>query len=125
MLDKKDESIFFFDDFVIKFFSNSTVNKNRVTRAYNLGDLVPEMIDSTENFYKYKKAEGKLFSKSVNSQTFNSFLEWTQNNLWLPKSNNNFKDSCKDFYITKTIKRINQYLQETPESEIINGEPYL
>jgi choline kinase len=122
VLDKVDESIFFFDNFVIKFFSNSTVNKNRVARAYNLGDLVPEMINSTENFYKYKKAEGKLFSKSVNSQTFGSFLEWTQNNLWIPKSNNNFKDSCKDFYITKTIKRINQYLQETPESEIINGE---
>jgi hypothetical protein len=64
VLDKVDESIFFFDNFVIKFFSNSTVNKNRVARAYNLGDLVPEMINSTENFYKYKKAEGKLFSKS-------------------------------------------------------------
>jgi choline kinase len=122
VLDKKDESIFFFDDFVIKFFYDTTINNNRVSRAYNLQNLVPEIIDSTNNFYKYKKAEGNLFSKSVNKNSFLNFLKWTQNNLWVPKSNNNFKDSCKDFYITKTIKRINQYLLETTESEIINGE---
>jgi NDP-sugar pyrophosphorylase family protein len=47
VLDKKDESIFFFDNFVIKFFANSTINKNRVTRANNLKGLVPNIIDST------------------------------------------------------------------------------
>jgi choline kinase len=124
VLDKVDESIFFFDEFVIKFFSNSTVNKNRVTRAYNLGDLVPEMIDSTENFYKYKKAEGKLFSKSVNSNTFNDFLEWAKSDLWeyaIP-SEDNFKEKCYDFYITKTKQRISQYLKHNVENNQINGQ---
>ena len=122
VLDKKDESIFFFEDFVIKFFANSEINKNRVVRAEYLKGLVPEIIDSTENFYKYKKAEGKLFSKSVKRKSFLKFLEWTDTELWTPKPNVDFKNKCFDFYITKTKKRITEYLKETPEPDFINGE---
>jgi len=122
VLDKKDESIFFFDDFVIKFFADPTINQNRVNRALKLKGLVPDIIDSTENFYKYKKAEGKLFSKSVTRKKFIDFLEWTKENLWIPKSNNNFKHSCQDFYITKTIKRINQYLLDSQDVDTVNNE---
>jgi hypothetical protein len=122
VLDKVDESIFFFNNFVIKFFANSTINKNRVTRAFNLGDLVPKIIDSTENFYKYEKAEGKLFSKSVNSQTFNKFLNWAKANLWLETPDITFKEKCYDFYITKTKKRIAQYLENNIENNQINGQ---
>lgn len=122
VLDKKDESIFFFEDFVIKFFADSVINKNRVDRAFKLKGLVPDIIDSTENFYKYKKAEGKLFSKSVTRKKFIDFLEWTKENLWTSKPNNNFQDSCQDFYITKTIKRINQYLLESQDVDMVNNE---
>ena len=122
VLDKVDESIFFFDNFVIKFFSNSTISKNRVTRAFNLENLVPKILDSTENFYKYQKAEGKLFSKSVNSKSFNNFLNWTQTNLWIEKSDGDFKKKCYDFYITKTKQRVTQYLKNNKESNQINGQ---
>jgi choline kinase len=123
VLDKKDESIFFFDEFVIKFFADSIINQNRVTRANNLKGLVPEIIGSTENFYKYKKAEGKLFAKSANRSKFLTFLEWTNKNLWISKSDPDFKSKCYDFYITKTKKRINQYLENKPDkAEYINGE---
>ena len=90
VLDKDNESIYFFDDFVIKFFSDSNINQNRVKRALMLKELVPNILDSTPNFYKYKKAKGNLFSKSVNENTFNSFLDWTKNNLWEFKPTDNF-----------------------------------
>jgi choline kinase len=122
VLDKKDESIFFFDNFVIKFFSNPVINKNRVIRAYNLKGLVPEIIDSTDNFYKYKKANGNLFSKSVKVNTFLNFLNWSKNNLWINKIDPNFKDKCFKFYIEKTKQRISDYLKDTPETNIINNE---
>ena len=122
VLDKVDESIFFFDNFIIKFFSNSTISKNRVTRALNLGNLVPNMLDSTENFYKYQKAEGKLFSKSVNSESFNKFLKWTETNLWVETLDANFKDKCYDFYITKTKQRVAQYLKNNKENNQINEQ---
>lgn len=122
VLDKKDESIFFFENFVIKFFADSIINNNRVIRANNLKGLVPEIIGSTENFYKYEKVEGQLFAKSVREHKFLSFLKWVKHNLWINKNKSNFKDSCYDFYINKTKKRLSQYLKDNPESDQINGE---
>ena len=123
VLDKDNESIYFFNDFIIKFFSNKEINKNRVKRALMLNGLVPKIINSTLNFYKYKKAEGNLFAKSVNENTFNSFLGWTENNLWKFKPTNNFNKKCFDFYVIKTNERINQYLDGKPDtSETINGK---
>lgn len=121
VLDKKDESIFFFDDFIIKFFSDKTINANRVKRGIQLKHLVPEIIGSSNNFYKYKKAEGKLFSKSVNVDKFKKFLDWTYENLWIT-SDSSIDDKCYDFYINKTKKRLSQYLNSnTDTTETING----
>ena len=123
VLDKLNESIYFFDDFVIKFFSDSNINNNRVKRALKLNGLVPDIIDSSSNFYKYKKINGNLFAKSVNEKTFKLFLKWAKNNLWKPKIPINFIQKCSDFYVLKTHKRINQYLNGKPDkAEIINGE---
>ena len=123
VLDKKDESIFFFDEFVIKFFYDKTINKNRVSRAYNLKGLVPKVIGATDNFYKYTKAEGKLFSKSVTKSKFIKFLDWSNQNLWVFKVDPNIETKCYDFYITKTKKRISQFLNNVQDKEeYINGE---
>jgi NDP-sugar pyrophosphorylase family protein len=123
VLDKNNESIYFFNDFVIKFFSDKNINKNRIERASMLNGLVPDILGSTQNFYKYKKAEGDLFAKSVNESTFNSFLNWAEDNLWKLKTTDDFNQKCFEFYILKTNKRINQYLEKKPDtSEVINGE---
>ena len=123
VLDKNNESIYFFDDFIIKFFSDTNINKNRVKRASMLKGLVPNILNSTQNFYKYEKSKGNLFAKSVNENTFNSFLNWSEHNLWKFRSTDNFNQKCFNFYITKTNKRINQYLNGKPDiSETINGE---
>jgi NDP-sugar pyrophosphorylase family protein len=121
VLDKKDESIFFFEDFVIKFFANSNISKDRVQRTAYLNGLVPNIINSSENFYKYKKVKGKLFSKSVNAQKFKKFLTWSQNNLWTNEHRDvNFNQDCYKFYIDKTLERIKLYLSEFPDSTSIN-----
>jgi len=123
VLDKKNESIFFFDDFVIKFFHDSKINNNRVARANKLKGLVPDILDYSENFYKYKKSEGFLFSKSVNKNKFSNFLNWTKSNLWISRTDLTFKDKCYDFYINKTKKRILNYLNSNVDKEeYINGE---
>jgi choline kinase len=123
VLDKTDESIFFFDDFVIKFFANETINKNRVIRGKLLNGLVPKIIDSTDNFYKYEKAEGELFSKSVNEVTFRGLLDWAKDELWVPHKDHSIKNKCHIFYVRKTMARVDKYLNGQPDKEeIINGE---
>lgn len=122
VLDKSNESIYFFDNFIIKFFSDSIINKNRVDRALKLYPLVPQILGSTKNFFKYKKAEGKLFSKSVNEKSFSKFLDWANNNLWVRSNKNSFNSDCYKFYIDKSLNRISQYLKENNDPSSINGE---
>ena len=122
ILDKRDESIFLFEDFVIKFFSSPSIIENRVKRAEKLKGIVPNIISHSENFYKYQKSLGKLFSRSVNESSFLQFLNWSQENLWIKKEVQKFSDQCYKFYIEKTNKRVSQYLEEKKEPDIINNK---
>jgi NDP-sugar pyrophosphorylase family protein len=122
VLEKKQESIYFFDDFVIKFFSDSKINLNRVARAELLSGLVPKIIDYRNNFYKYELADGDLLSSAVNVPVFKNYLNWVKNNLWIPKEAGDFESTCHNFYINKTNKRIKMFLDETDDKETtING----
>ena len=71
ILDKVDESIFLFDDFVIKFFHNETICENRVERGNKLGSLTPKILGSTKNFYKYEYSIGGLLADCVDVPLFN------------------------------------------------------
>ena len=123
VLDKNDESIYFIDDFVFKFFANSEVNESRVRRAEDLKNLTPKIIASSENFFKYKKVQGKLFAQSANEKSFTVFLDWLKTNLWTPIPTENFKSKCKQFYLDKTKDRVLKYLgNKTDQQKQINGE---
>jgi choline kinase len=118
ILDKVDESIFIFEDFVIKFFYDKNVCSNRVERCKYLNPLTPTLIDYRENFYKYEYSEGKLLSKAVNEELFLNFLNWSKENLWIIKSKNNeFKKKCEQFYFDKTMQRIERYLEQENDKD--------
>jgi len=124
VLDKDDESIFFFKDTVIKFFSDKNICKNRILRGKSLSEenLTPVIIDSRDNFYKYKKANGIVFSDVASYITFNNFLEWAMLNLWKPVECDNFNDLCKNFYYNKTLLRVEQYLNKyNDDQHMLNG----
>jgi len=125
LLDKIDESLYIFDEFVIKFFNDEKIIKNRVERAKILGDLVPKILDVKNNFYKYEYVKGDLLSENINNIKIEKFLIWLKNNLWKTIENNDdFYDICKNFYIDKTHKRLQQLfkiLNITDQEDIING----
>jgi choline kinase len=125
LLDKEDESIFLFDDFVVKFFANKDTCRNRVLRAESLGSLVPQLQISTENFYRYKYADGDLLSHCINDEKIKKLLNWSKENLWIPRNKNpEFQKICEDFYFTKTKNRIKDFQLKNrliDEELIING----
>lgn len=127
ILDKPEESIFIFEDFVIKFFQDKSIVKNRIERAILLGDLVPNIIDFKNNFYKYEYVSGQTLSKTVNEKRFLEFLDWCDSNLWIkqsPEDPGKFKSICKKFYVDKTKKRIQSFLDSNnlkDKKDLING----
>jgi hypothetical protein len=125
LLDKDDESIFIFEDFVIKFFNNENICANRVARALELKDVTPSIISSSKNFYKYEYAKGELLASCVNTNIFSDFLKWSKNNLWKSKGvDQDFKKICYDFYFDKTQKRVSTFQSNNKifdKKLIING----
>jgi dTDP-glucose pyrophosphorylase len=124
VLDKDDENIFIFDDFVIKFFYNKKICSDRVLRTNNLSDLVPTLLDSSENFYKYKFVHADLLSDTVTLVKFINLLSWVDKNLWIKKEDSNYKSNALSFYKDKTIKRIDKFLDKyniEDKYDIING----
>lgn len=125
LLDKIDESIFLFDDFVIKFFYDSNICQNRIKRCNELNNLTPKLIDYRENFYKYEYAKGELLSTCVTENLFKSFLKWSVNNLWVINGKSeNFKEICEEFYLNKTHKRLEKFYSKYSIKDdpiIING----
>ncbi len=127
-LDKNEESIFLFDNFVIKFFNDEKIVKERIERASILSNLVPNIDGKAKNFYRYKYIKGELYSEVVNPTDFSIFLKWSQKNLWTKTkkvSNKKFKNTCRKFYHDKTIERIQKFLKDNAmedEKHTINGE---
>jgi NDP-sugar pyrophosphorylase family protein len=126
-LDKVDESLFFFNGFAIKFFSDSEKVRNRVCRGEILGDLVPRTLEVRTNFYKYEYVKGERYSDIVTSEDLEYLISWAQDKLWIPSNevtSVQFKKICRDFYEQKTKERIQKFLGKSglkDEQTKING----
>tara|TARA_R110000868_G_scaffold2821_2_gene19532 strand:+ start:1479 stop:3023 length:1545 start_codon:yes stop_codon:yes gene_type:complete len=124
VLDKEDENIFIVNNFVIKFFHNKKICYDRVLRTKSLGNLVPKLLDSTENFYKYEYINADLMSDVVDRDKFSKLLEWSNHNLWVEREQENFYSNALSFYKDKTLLRIEKFLDKhnlTDNVDIING----
>ena len=123
VLDKVRENIYVLEGSVIKFFYDPTFSLKRVRRASILGDLVPKIMGSKKNFFRYEYVKGNLFSKTVNPISMKKFLGWCQDNMWSKGNGKDISDECERFYFEKTIKRAKLHLGEKKDmSSKINGK---
>ncbi len=128
ILDKQTESIFLFSDFVIKFFTEPTMVKERVRRAHHLAPLVPRIEGANAHFYRYAHVTGDLYADVANPRDFQRFLQWAKLHLWRPArevSDKKFKAICRTFYETKTRERVAEFLRTRhiiDRVDRINGE---
>ncbi len=116
VLDKDEESIFIFDKFVIKFFSDEDFLKRRVARAKVLKGLVPKIEGYGKNFYRYKYVEGEVLSKLIDEGSFDDFLDWSRRFLWKKDNETSkvkFNEICNDFYLVRTRQRLIKFRQMT------------
>lgn len=122
LLDKEDESIYLFEDCVIKFFSKNSVCYNRVERAKDLQGLVPELLDVTDNFYKYKYAQGDELSKVVKPDTIKALIEWAQSKLWqyVNVNHEEYRRVAYNFYYKKTLERISLFEKKNSFAQLKN-----
>jgi hypothetical protein len=131
-LDKPGEEIYFHDDYVVKYFYNPLMVKGRVERAALLGELVPDVVASSVNFYKYTFVPGEDFFRLADPNTHvPALLDFAQSRLWrdvpLDEAGRaRFRNACETFYRRKTESRLRElYNNLTIEDQrcTINGLP--
>jgi choline kinase len=131
ILPKPDEAIWFIDDKVIKYSDNKSFIKDRVERIKYLKGFVPEILNSTENMYCYKKVDGMVLSKINDIKIFDKLLAFSQK-FWQKKElsqddKTKFREICRKFYYSKTKERIDLYYKTFGQKDteyIINGKKY-
>ena len=128
--EKTDEYIYFIGDKVIKFFQDKKIVHQRYLRAKELSGICPKIENKTDFFYSYKKIDGTTIYNSKKTIVVKKLLVWLDKNLWKRKNLDykkisSFRNSCRSFYFSKTIDRLNTYYRKyklNNPSKSINGE---
>lgn len=125
ILHKPDEAIWFANNRVIKYHSDSQFISNRVDRAALLGKYVPEIKEHRKNMYSYEMVTGQTVSRVASTPVFDNLLRylknfWTKQNLSL-KEEKEFKQTCNKFYKHKTLKRVKLYFDKFSEIDTVEN----
>jgi choline kinase/thiamine kinase-like enzyme len=122
VLEKPTESLCFIDDIVIKFINDENINAKRALRGNELYPLTPKLHNATSNFIQMELIDGVILSEVYRNGIIYDLLRWAREHLWInSNTNEKYIDCCKRFYITKTLKRINELPFLDREYSVING----
>ena len=121
ILVKPNESLHFEKESVIKFVSDKSLNKKRIQRGISLYPNAPKILAFTEHFIKMEFVKGTLLADSSNYNEVEKLLNWAKINLLKNiVSKPEYRDTCYNFYITKTKDRLAGINLED-EKSIVNG----
>ena len=122
VLEKPDESLCFLETSVIKFFADSTICKKRVERGHLLYPFGPKILEASDHFFNMEKISGIPLGDSLECSEVSHLLEWAWNALWKRQVRNaSYKNQCREFYKTKTVKRLQSLHLSSEEKSIVNG----
>ena len=130
ILEKPDEAIWFINGNVIKFHINTKFIADRVKRFKTMlcdkqiknGIVLPQLIGYTDNTYTYKMAPGVIASKVITTNMLSDILEKYLDVEPVELTDDEKYAIFKDFYLDKTISRINKYCTEYTD---IDNECYI
>lgn len=103
----------------IKLSSDKNFIEGRIKRSDNLGKLIPQLNYRGKYLYSYYWIEGDTLYDCSNPRILDKFLNFAEKNLWKIFDvgiDESFKDICKNFYYTKTIDRLELFLDRRDES---------
>ena len=128
ILDKANEAIWFMGNKVIKYSDDTKFITERVKRAQEIKEYIPQIEAYTNHMYSYQYVKGKVMSEVVTLPNFKKLLDYSKE-FWKETtiSDNEkiaFLDSCMKFYKTKTFERVELFYKNFKKQdgeESING----
>lgn len=111
---KKDEITYICNNKVVKWWLDPSIAKKKYLRSLQNSDVFPDNCVHRGNFMAYDFFSGKTLYEFNNPIVFNELLTWLQQNVW-NFSNKNIEQECMSFYKTKTLDRVNKFLEKYPK----------
>lgn len=119
ILEKNNESICFFSDYVIKFCADTDINRKRIERTRYIPST-PRILRSSEHFIVMEFVKGTVLSETPEYGQIRNLLEWATKNLWIePSTDPRYRDVCMSFYRTKTLDRVKTL--HVMDKKVVNG----
>ena len=113
---KKDEITYIVNNRVVKWWLDPTVAEKKARKAQVNPDVFPPNIAYSGNYMAYDFWPGQTLYEFNNPVAFGELLDWLENNVWQDYSVS-VESAAVEFYKTKTLLRINKFLEKYPNLE--------
>ena len=128
ILEKPDEAIWFINGNVVKFHINTKFIADRVTRFKTMlcdkqkknNIVLPRLVSHSANTYTYKMAPGVIASRVITTNMLSDILERYLDVEPVELSSDEKYEIFKDFYLDKTLQRINKYCTDNADLDNLN-----
>lgn len=117
---KKDEVTYICNNRVVKWWLDSTVAKKKFDKVQANPRVFPGNCQYSGNYMAYDFFQGQTLYEFNNPIAFSELLTWLEHNVWIDKSID-IKAESIEFYKTKSLQRINKFLDKYPNLSIITN----
>lgn len=116
---KKDEVTYICNNRVIKWWLDARVAEKKYKKTLANKTVCPENCEFKGHYMAYDFFDGQTLYQFNNPVAFGELLNWLDNTVW-QHVDADIKTAAVDFYKTKTLLRINKFLEKYPNLEPVN-----
>lgn len=110
---KDDEVTYICNNRVIKWWRDPTIAEKKHRKSQTNPTVYPNNIEYSNNWMAYDYFDGVTLYQNNNPDSFDDLLKWLGEEVWKDNSTDITKESY-EFYKTKTLSRINKFLDKYP-----------
>ena len=116
---KKDELTYICNNRVVKWWIDDAIPKKKYIKTLKNPSVFPTNCQHIGNFMAYDYYDGQTLYEYNNPVAFTSYLNWLKDEVWLPVDAD-ITSTATEFYKTKTLARVNKFLEKYPDLKQIN-----
>ena len=116
---KKDELTYICNNRVVKWWIDDAIPKKKYIKTLKNPSVFPTNCQHIGNFMAYDYFDGQTLYEYNNPVAFTSYLNWLKDEVWLPVDAD-ITNAATEFYKTKTLARVNKFLEKYPDLKQIN-----
>ena len=116
---KKDELTYICNNRVVKWWLDGAVAKKKYDKTLVNPGVFPPNCTYSNNYMAYDYFPGKTLYEFNNPAVFNVLLQWLDTEVW-KLVDANIDSTSLEFYKTKSLLRINAFLEKYPTLEPVN-----